>query len=78
MEADCLATIAVRSISVSVICPEFRARVLRRKHGFEASKAADKYCDTAFDHAPQSKPGDLGVNALSVGDDDTGDSNTDD
>jgi hypothetical protein len=77
MGADRLATIAIRSIGVSVICPEFRARVLRREHGFEASKAANQHCDTALDHAPQSKPRDLGVNALSVGDDDTGDSNTD-
>jgi hypothetical protein len=78
MRADRLPTIAIRSISVSVICPGLCARVLRRKHGFETSEAANKYCDTAFDHAPQSKPRDLGVNALSISHDDTGDSNTDD
>jgi hypothetical protein len=77
MRADRFARIAIRPISVSVICPEIRARVLRREHGFEASKAANQYCDTAFDHAPQGKPRDLRVNTLSVGDYDTGDSNTD-
>jgi hypothetical protein len=78
MRADHSASIAIRSIGVSVICPGIRARVLRREHGFEASKAANQYRDTAFDYAPQGKPGDLRVDPLSVGDDDTGDSNTDD
>jgi hypothetical protein len=52
--------------------------VLHFGHGFEASKAAYKHCDTALDHAPQCKPRDLGVDALRVGYDDASDGDADD
>ena len=68
----------IRSIGISMVSPRPRAIVLHLGHGFETGKAANKHCDTTLDHAPQCKPGDLGVNALGVGDYDTSDGDADD
>lgn len=51
---------------------------MRLEQGLEAGEAADEYRDTAFNHAPQRKPRDFRVEALSISDDDPCDGNTDD
>jgi len=61
-------SVAIRSIGMSVVRSGFRSILLHLGHGFEAGEAADKYCNTALDHAPQCKPRDLRMDALGVGD----------
>jgi hypothetical protein len=44
----------------------------------EAGKTADDHCDTTLNRTPQGQPRDLRMNALSVGDDNSGSGDTDD
>jgi hypothetical protein len=63
---------------MSMVRPGPGAIVLHFGHDFETGQAANKYCNTAFHHAPQCEPRNLGVNALRVGDDDASDGDADD